>query len=115
RQLPLRAIAQAVAAFGYNHFAGLESRGHRNSFAVDHAQGHGTHAHAAVRIDDVDERGGHTVWRASAHGRVRHDDLIGEHVLQQLNVDKLIWKQRRVRVVELRAQLDGAGRDVDRI
>src|SRR5271169_2040554 len=40
RQLDLRAIAQPVAAFGDHDFAGLETRGYSNIFAIDHAQGH---------------------------------------------------------------------------
>jgi hypothetical protein len=68
RQLDLRAIAQPVSTLGDDDFAGLESRAYRNPFAIDHSQSHWTHAHGAIRIDDVDERGCDPVGRASTHG-----------------------------------------------
>ena len=71
--------------------------------------------HGSIRIDEVDERRRYAVGRAAAHGGVGHDDLIVQDILQQLDIDELIGKQRAVGVVEHRPQLDGAGRYVDRI
>ena len=93
----------------------LEPCGHGNPLAVDHAQRHRPHRDRSIRIHEVDEGAHHAVGRAAANRGVGHDDLIVQHLHQQLDVDELIRKQRAVGVVELRAQLDGAGGHVDSI
>ncbi len=50
---------------------------------------------------------------AILHGDVRHDDLIGQRVHQQVHVDELLRKERVVLVVEDRLQPRGAGGVVD--
>ncbi len=109
----LCAVAQTVAAFRNDRLAGGQPGGHGDALAIDHAQGHRTHRDGAVGIHDVDESAHHAVGRAAAHRGVRHDDLVLQQFLQQLDVDELVRKQRAVGIVELRAQLHRAGGDVD--
>ncbi len=115
RQLHLRAVTQPIAALGDHDLAGGEARGDGDALPVDDAQGHGPHLHRAVGLHDVDEGGHDAVRRAAAHRGVRHDDLVLQGFLEQLDVDELIREQRAVGVVEQRPQFDRARGRVDGI
>jgi hypothetical protein len=52
------------------------------------------HRYLVSRLDQIDEGRGHTVGRAAVHCGARNDDLIVQHIQQQLDIHELIGEQQ---------------------
>src|ERR1700733_6458915 len=140
RDADAQTIAKAVAAVDHDPIAGAESRVDGCHEAVGRSDCDLPHRNGAVFVDDIDvvaRRAGIGRWRGEAgaagiatvggaasiaaagraelncRGRNSYDILQSSY--QKLCIDELVRKQRKIRIIELRAHLHRSRRGVDLI
>src|SRR6185312_918719 len=90
RQFHLRAVAQAIAPLGHDDITHRHAREHAYGLTVSDPQLHRHDSSGAVVLDAVYKGAVDAVGRASMHCRRRHENLVAQRILQQLDVDELV-------------------------